>query len=132
MASIGRPLCRCIQIIKWQGWQHYKFFIHVQRLGEWERGREEERWKAGVLFWCGNPKYNGNFSTSDFSIVYTCNALLPFITKVLVYRPADHVYAFFVKFLGMKGLDGFHKKHIAVPWLCFYCWLHEISHLHSY
>lgn len=93
----------------------------------WERvvGRGDKRQVFSFGF--GNPKYNGNRSASDFSAVCTCNALLP-----LVYRAADHVYVFFVKFLGMKSLDGFHRKHITMPWLCFYCGLHKIFHLHSY
>lgn len=33
----------------------------------------------------GDPKCNRSLSISDFSIVHICNALLPFIIKVLVY-----------------------------------------------
>lgn len=85
------------------------------------------------FFWFNNVKCK-NLSSSAFSIVCTCNALLPLTTKVLVYRHADHMYTFFVKLIpkNESSLEGFNEKHITVPWLCFYCGLHKIFYLHSY
>lgn len=100
MASIGRPLRRCIQIIKWKGWQHYKFFTHVQRPGQNGRREEGVRGRCFMflcLFCFRDAECNGNLSILDISIVFTSNALLPFITKVLVYRPSLRN-----SFLGMK------------------------------
>lgn len=97
MASIGRPLCRCIQIIKWKGW-HITNSLPMYR-GQGKMGEGKRGWEAGALclFCFRDAECNGNLSILDISIVLTSNALLPFITKVLVYRPSLRN-----SFLGMK------------------------------